>query len=651
MPCLALASMLEPVAEHGMLEPVVETPYGRVRGFALNGTKVWRGIPYAAAPINDLRLRPPQALQSWNITLDSKEFGASCMQWGSPGTMQGRGWNSINVTHSSENCLFVNVYVPDGVSKSLPVMVYLHAGQFVFGSSNDLESNWPYFLNGHTILVTANYRLGFFGFAASETLRSRDPSGSSGNYGMQDQRAVLKWVKQSIASFGGDAQKITIFGESSGGTSVAFHLVSKAAQGLFSQVILQSPGLTQSKSWNDSVKNTQWAVSMLTAAGSEGCTWPPKTQWIHVPGIQAFGNPIVTCHRSEALKQCAMLPNCSTIQFRNDSTTAFLYGGGAPGQLVWSRVSFANMTLRVGHNPGLDVFVRTPNPHTLAQCLMNANAVDLVVLDAPPPHGDTFLTDSIAPTVDGVELIAPIEDQMDASVPSNISMLAGSNLDEGTDFMGLVPMIRCDATPDDFAEWAGKMYGANVGAKVIQSYKTLEQPTPFCSGPASENTSLGWLAAMRSAGDNAILCPTRRLLKATQKQKGSNTWWYYFSHTPISSINVDGDMKYEGAFHGAEVPFVFGNPSELGSDAERILSKAMGCYWTNFAATGNPNEGLSGCFAELSLPKWPVFGQGDALEFGTGILHNRTSLKQAQCELFAALPPPDVVAMPAVLLV
>merc|ERR1711966_521557 len=131
-----------------------------------------------------------------------------------------------------------------------------------------------------------------------------------------------------------------------------------------------------------------------------------------------------------------------------------------------------------------------------------------------------------------------------------------------------------------------------------------EQPTPLCRNyhhSSNATTTMQWVAAMRSAGDGAILCRARQMLKSSQ-QKGNTVWWYFFTHTPIKTLNFP-DTQYEGAFHGGEVPFVFGDGFELSSDAERALSKAMGCYWINFSATGNPNEGPSNCAAELSLHK------------------------------------------------
>uniref|UniRef100_A0A7S2N025 Carboxylesterase type B domain-containing protein n=1 Tax=Alexandrium andersonii TaxID=327968 RepID=A0A7S2N025_9DINO len=140
---------------------------------------------------------------------------------------------------------------------------------------------------------------------------------------------------------------------------------------------------------------------------------------------------------------------------------------------------------------------------------------------------------------------------------------------------------------------------------------------------------------MRSAGDSAILCRTRELLRAATSN-GNGAWWYYFTATPIFSVNEPAwQMPYMGAFHGAEVPFVWGDTFELKSEGERILSRTMGCYWTNFASTGNPNHGPSGCAAALNLPEWPVFGEDtDAISFPNSTISIRRGLKKEQCDIF-----------------
>jgi len=260
---------------------VVRTPAGPVRGTTLNGTWTWRGIPFGQPPLGVLRFSPPQPPTPWTDVLNATEYGPSCMQMGSPpvgGRWTFQAWNTLNLTTSSEDCLYLNVYVPEKRNPNvtdplLPVMTYLHAGEFRFGAANDAESGFPYFADGAAILVTANARLSLLGYAALDALRSRDPMGSTGNYGMQDQRAVLAWIQENIMYFGGDPDRVTIFGESSGGASVGFHVTSNISRGLFTRAILESPGLTQSKEWNHSETNTQFAISALTAAASTGCGW------------------------------------------------------------------------------------------------------------------------------------------------------------------------------------------------------------------------------------------------------------------------------------------------------------------------------------------------------------------------------------------
>jgi carboxylesterase type B len=512
--------------------------------------------------------------------------------------------------------------------------VYFHAGEFVYGSSNDKESNWPYFTKGGAVLVTANSRLSSFGFAALESLRSRDPSGSSGNYGMQDQRALLKWVKDTIASFGGDAKKITIFGESSGGSSVGFHLSSKASRDLFSQAILESPGLTQSKSWETAVANTQYVISGLTAASSEGCLWPAEVEWSHYPGLvvsEMGSKPLAIAPRIEAHQLCAKRSDCFMVTTTIRPLEAKLWGGPVQQQ---KSIYLFNVTMALAKNPGMDVYVRKPHTDTATQCLQKAKAADIVDLSAGPPYGDTFETDRWAPTVDGVELPEALKYATVSALASGKPLLGGSNMDEGTMFMYDVPFLLCNASDRDLADWSLKMYGEELGAEIPKLYEHVEEPTPLCKmGPRNMSTTLHWVAAMRSAGDQAITCRMREVLRKGQ-ELGSNVWWYYFTHTPLYSMNSP-QTEYLGAFHGAEVPFVFGDGFELRSDAEKKLSEAMGCYWTNFADTGNPNHGDSGCAEKLALPKWPVFGQGDALELSVDMIHSRENLLRPQCDLFA----------------
>ena len=229
---------------------------GFLQGAVNDSVQYFRGVPYAQPPIGDLRFRPPQPLSkkhTRNEPLIVQEFGASCLQetYIIHGREEGL-WPSINVTPISEDCLFLNVYAPhpseEVANQRYPVMVYFHAGEFRGGSSNDQENNWPYF-SRNVVLVTVNSRMGVFGYAASDLLRSRDRGGSgisqgnsTGNYGIQDQRMALRWIQDNIVAFGGDSNNVLIFGESSGGTQVGVHVTNPQSWGLFHKVALESPG-------------------------------------------------------------------------------------------------------------------------------------------------------------------------------------------------------------------------------------------------------------------------------------------------------------------------------------------------------------------------------------------------------------------------
>ncbi len=645
--------------------PLVQTPDGPVRGFsgagALAGTDAFRGIPFAQPPVGDLRFAPPAAPAPWSAERPATSFGASCLQMGSPAaggaSHRGPAWNSLNLTDSSEDCLYLNVYRPSGGAADgspLPVLVYFHAGEFRFGSAHDAENAWPYNFKGTAILVTANVRLGMFGYAALDALRHRDPNNSTGNYGMQDLRAVLQWVQRSISAFSGDPKKVTIFGESSGGSSVAFHVTSKKSRGLFSGAILESPGLTQSKTWEAQETNTQFVAAVLAAAGGKNCAFPAAAA-AAASGIAFRSLPGVTAEAAhslgqaktpeEARAQCATNPGCMMVVNKPGpfgfGQESFLIGPSAPaGDLSDSGIYLVNVTGKMGPAEGskYSVDLRLADPTSLEACLVGASAADLVAVNMAPPYDDTFRTDASAPTEDGVELARPLAalSRDPAAIPADVALLAGANLDEGTEFMEEAPAIGCNASAAEFATWSGEMFGTELGPQVASVYPTLEQPVPLCrdrhgsAGP----TSVWWQTAMRASGDSAILCPAREMLAAGGRP--GSAYWYFFTATPIHSVNMD-DLQYMGAFHGAEVPFVFGDAFELSSDGERQLSAAMGCYWSNFAATGNPNDG--DCARTLKLPAWPALGDGgDAIVFSNTTVAARTGLKKTQCDLFAKYP-------------
>jgi para-nitrobenzyl esterase len=203
---------------------------GTVVGVGKDDTRQFLGIPYAAPPIGPLRWRPPRAAKSWN-TYRADTLPSPCPQ------------NSASVfarPSVSEDCLYLNVFAPAQAQprgRALPVMVWLHGGGLFSGSSADYDGS-RLARDGHVIVVTLNYRLGALGFFSHPAINA-EPHDAI-NYGLMDQQFALKWVQRNIASFGGNASLITLFGQSSGATSVLGHLISPKAKDLIQRAIIQS---------------------------------------------------------------------------------------------------------------------------------------------------------------------------------------------------------------------------------------------------------------------------------------------------------------------------------------------------------------------------------------------------------------------------
>jgi para-nitrobenzyl esterase len=223
---------------------VVMTADGPVHGKRINDGKVraWQGIPYAAPPIGTLRWRPPQPAARWAALRETTHFGHHCAQNHVFDDMVFQ--DSASSTDSgSEDCLNLNVYAPEsrkGGAK-LPVMVWIHGGGYAGGANSEPRHNGEFLPLEGVVLVTINYRLGVFGFLALPEL-AREQGGASGNYGLMDMVAALRWVRTNIAEFGGDPQAVTIFGESAGSFAVSTLMAAPSARGLFERAIGESGG-------------------------------------------------------------------------------------------------------------------------------------------------------------------------------------------------------------------------------------------------------------------------------------------------------------------------------------------------------------------------------------------------------------------------
>ncbi|GIP42869.1 para-nitrobenzyl esterase [Paenibacillus sp. J45TS6] len=246
-----------------MRELQVNTRYGALKGQNINGVAVWKGIPYARPPVNELRFEAPERPDSWEGVKEADQFGPECIQ---PRTEGGLFQTPGYEPKESEDCLYLNVWAPEQVAEQkLPVMVWIHGGAFVSGSgSTSFYDATQFVKRGEVIVVTMNYRLGPFGFM------HLSPLGESfiSNAGLLDQIAALEWVQENIDGFGGDPGAVTVFGESAGSMSIAALMAMPKAKGLFQQAIMQS-GASQHIPAEQAAQVTAGMLQMLGIGSDE----------------------------------------------------------------------------------------------------------------------------------------------------------------------------------------------------------------------------------------------------------------------------------------------------------------------------------------------------------------------------------------------
>ena len=496
-----VAVVLQILPAASALEGPVKTESGLVAGSG-GEVQVFKGIPYAAPPVGDLRWRPPQAPQPWQGVRQATEFGPACAQ---PASLMG------NFPNQSEDCLTLNVWTPaKKAGQRLPVMVWIYGGGFIQGATSQPVYSGESLARQGVVVVTINYRLGEFGFLAHSRLTAESPHHSSGNYGLLDQIAALKWVQRNITAFGGDPKRVTIFGESAGGASVYLLLVSPLAKGLFQRAIAESGG----------------AVSVPIRHRSE--TW-----YGYMP--------------AERLGQ-ALGEDLAALRAK---TTAEILALAGP--------------------LGTDLFS-----------------------DKPAGEGTQY-----RPIVDGFVLPDDPEESLDAGRLHNVPLLTGANADEGTLFMLLNPPQG--RTLGAYRDYVRSRYGESAD-RLLALYPAASD--------AEVRSALGRLIA-----DSRFLYGARSMLRAMAR-KNPRVYAYHFTRVSRAS----GPMRL-GAFHAAEIPYVFANLSvplsaALGAgpaaydDRDRALSREMSAAWVRFAATGDPNG--------PGLPAWPTYkaASDQYLEFG-----------------------------------
>lgn len=238
------------------LTDVVETIHGKVRGVLTEDGKVaiYAGIPYAKPPVGELRWKEPQEADDWEGILTKDTFAPIAMQKKQSGIVRFIFRNFIyhdsdgdreDYAPLSEDCLYLNIWTPSDAEpgKKYPVLVYIHGGSLMTGSSIYETHDGKFFAENGVIVVSIAYRLGVFGYFASEELAAESPNGTTGNYGLLDQIKALDWINKNIESFGGDRNNITIAGESAGSSSVNALCASPLSKGLFKRAIGESSGV------------------------------------------------------------------------------------------------------------------------------------------------------------------------------------------------------------------------------------------------------------------------------------------------------------------------------------------------------------------------------------------------------------------------
>ncbi|MGB9424436.1 MAG: carboxylesterase family protein [Candidatus Acidiferrum sp.] len=472
----AFGGQVRQVQQHtagGVLEGEISAD-GKVRSF--------KGVPYAAPPVGPLRWKAPQAVAAWTGVKRAIKYGPRCMQTRVYSDMVFRD------AGPSEDCLYLNVWIPEGhTSSRLPVMVWIYGGGFAAGSTSEPRQDGANLAKKGVLVVSMNYRLGIFGFFSTPELTRESGHDASGNYGLLDQLAALKWVRGNIGVFGGDPDNVTIFGESAGSLSVGALMASPLTKGLFRRAIGESGAF--------------------------------------------FGSRLTLKSRLETEKADVEFAKNA---FGTDSLEA----------------------LRA--KPAADV-------------LQVASKQDI-------PR--------FWPNIDGYFLPESVEALFAAGQQAHVPLLAGWNLDEG-EYESIFG--KDAATPEKFATRVRALYGANADG-ILKFY-------PATTAAQAKR------AAQDLAGDRFIAFGTWKWMELQLKTGEAPVYRYRFDETlPVAKGESESADHEPVAPHSAEIEFVFqalASKDLSWRPRDEKLSGLMGCYWTNFAKTGNPNgEGL---------PEWPEY--------------------------------------------
>ena len=561
------------------MEVLVETRRGTVRGLAERGVAVFRGIPFARPPVGPLRFGPPAPLEPWTGARDATRFGPSASQNGALiGPVM-----SLGIGRTGEDCLYLNVWTPGADRRRRPVLVWIHGGAFVLGAGSQmLYDGSALARRGDVVIVTINYRLGAFGF-----LRLRDRFGprlpATGNEGLLDQVAALEWVRDEIEAFGGDPDRVTIFGESAGAMSCATLLAVPRARGLFHRVILQSGAANFVWPREIAARLADHVIDELGTASPEALRALPPERLLAVQRrffmdlLLGEEHVLGTLSPTGQRVAGAMFLGLSLARRRFDRLASPLSRG------------LVDLLKRRARRQGA---AWSPAMAPLRPLRTRGLPFQPVV------DGDVLPTDPLRAIADGVARHVPI--------------LIGTNLDEAKLFAPLDPeasmldearlVARCEET-----------IGGSLGRRAVEAYRAARA----ARGEKVEPAEL-WFAIET---DRTMRHPAMALatLQATHQPQ---TFAYLFTWpSPVL-----GGML--GSCHALDLPFVFGTFAHpllrplVGRGPEtRALAERIQDTWVAFARTGHPSH--------AGIGDWPGY---DGVRRRTMVLDRRCRVESAPRE-------------------
>lgn len=484
----------------------VQTTQGPVRGHVQDGARAFLGVAYAAPPVGENRFRTPQPAPLHTAVFDASESGPACPQL-SKGKLD---------PGSAEDCLTLNIWAPAQPRSLRPVMVFVHGGGFNSGSGSLPLYEGTYLSRTQdVVVVTLNYRLGPLGFFGHAALRSESKEGTL-NLGLLDQQAALSWVRDNIAGFGGDPKNVTLFGESAGGMSVCYQLVSPRAAGLFHRAIVQS--------------------------GPCSTLIPPSQSASEAQGVVLSSKLGCEAGDAAATARCLRAVPLATLMTALPLKPEIIFGDG----YAWT-----------------------------------------------PSVGDTVLPE------------AP-HTALAAGRFHHMPTLVGANKDEGTAFVALG--VKLD-TETEIRTALASLFPAATVDTVIRHYG---------SAPIGPETGL------RLLGD-AFVCDARRLARWTAAASAPTFYYHFTREFAYLLPNL-------GAFHGAELPYLFNTPLEfirIQPYEEGFATQLQG-YWTRFAATGDPNS--------MEAVPWPAYDRSGDRSLRLDLTPRvESGLRQSDCDFWDTL--------------